>query len=100
MVLLFENLVSLGGFALGVTLGWNSSAGEVLRNILDASSSEIGLVGGILNGGACVGVVFAPLFMKYLSRAATLFLTMLGFIVGWAFICFADRKVCFHVPRR
>lgn len=94
------NPASLGGFGLGVTLGWNSSAGEVLRDVLNASGTEIGLVGGILNAGACVGVILAPFLTKYLSRAATLLLTTLGFIVGWSFICFADQKVCFHVPRR
>lgn len=94
------NPASLGGFALGVTLGWNSSAGEILRDVLNASGTEIGLVGGVLNAGACVGVILAPFFAKYLSRGATLLLTTLGFTVGWSFICFADQKVCFHVSRR
>ncbi|GAB1860365.1 Sugar transporter ERD6-like 6 [Camponotus japonicus] len=86
-------IASLGGFALGVTLGWNSSAGEVLRNILNANSIEIGLIGSILNAGACIGVMFVPFFMKYLSRTTIIFLTMPGFIVGWTFICLADQII-------
>ncbi|XP_011166297.1 facilitated trehalose transporter Tret1 [Solenopsis invicta] len=82
-------VTSLGGFALGVTLGWNSSAGEVLRNNSNASGTEIGLAGGILNGGACVGVMFMPLFIKYFSRITAMSLTMPGFIVGWTFVCCA-----------
>ncbi|XP_032684850.1 facilitated trehalose transporter Tret1-like [Odontomachus brunneus] len=93
-------VASLGGFALGVTLGWNSSAGKVLRDVLYASGTEIGLVGGILNAGACVGVILAPFFTKYLSRGATLLLTTLGFIVGWSFICFADQKVSLFIIGR
>lgn len=98
MVFLLGNLASLGGFALGVTLGWNSSAGEVLRNNSNASGTEIGLAGGILNGGACVGVMFMPLFIKYFSRITAMSLTMPGFIVGWTFVCCAGaaagQKVC------
>ncbi|XP_011876304.1 PREDICTED: facilitated trehalose transporter Tret1-like [Vollenhovia emeryi] len=86
-------VTSLGGFALGVTLGWNSSVGEILRNILNASSTEIGLVGGILNAGACVGVMFMPLFMKYLGRVTLMSLTVPGFVVGWTFVCCAGQKI-------
>ncbi|XP_050462574.1 facilitated trehalose transporter Tret1-like [Cataglyphis hispanica] len=84
---------SLGGFALGVTLGWNSSTGEVLRNILNAGSTEIGLIGSILNAGACIGVMSVPFFIKYLSRTTIIFLTIPGFIVGWTFICSAGQKI-------
>ncbi|XP_036145944.1 facilitated trehalose transporter Tret1-like [Monomorium pharaonis] len=86
-------VTSLGGFALGVTLGWNSSAGKVLRNILNASGTEIGLVGGILNAGACVGMIFMPLFIKYFNRITAMSLTIPGFIVGWTFICSAGQKI-------
>ncbi|KAL6423531.1 hypothetical protein ACFW04_010234 [Cataglyphis niger] len=86
-------IASLGGFALGVTLGWNSSTGEVLRNILNAGSTEIGLIGSILNAGACIGVMSVPFFIKYLSRTTIIFLTIPGFIVGWTFICSAGQKI-------
>ncbi|XP_024892080.1 facilitated trehalose transporter Tret1-like [Temnothorax curvispinosus] len=86
-------VTSLGGFALGVTLGWNSSAGAILRNILNASGTEIGLIGGILNAGACVGVMFMPFFMKYFSRITAMSLTMPGFIIGWTFVCCAGQKI-------
>lgn len=96
----FGNLASLGGFAFGVTLGWNSSAGEILRNILNASITEIGLIGGILNAGACIGVMFIPLFIKYFSHITVMSLTMPGFIVGWMFVCCAGQKVCCNVKFR
>ncbi|CAG5079139.1 Similar to Tret1-2: Facilitated trehalose transporter Tret1-2 homolog (Drosophila melanogaster) [Cotesia congregata] len=48
-------IISFSGFALGVTIGWNSSAGDTLRNVLNATATEIGLVGGIVNAGACAG---------------------------------------------
>ncbi|KAL6264167.1 hypothetical protein P5V15_004247 [Pogonomyrmex californicus] len=86
-------VTSLGGFAFGVTLGWNSNAGEILRNILNVSSTEISLVGGILNAGACVGIMFMPFLMKYFSHITAMFLTMPGFIAGWTFICCADQKI-------
>ncbi|XP_070169312.1 facilitated trehalose transporter Tret1 [Polyergus mexicanus] len=86
-------IASLGGFALGVTLGWNSGTGEVLRNILNANSIEIGLIGSIVNAGACIGVIFVPFFIKYLNRTTIILLTIPGFIVGWAFICFAGQKI-------
>ncbi|XP_011702423.1 PREDICTED: facilitated trehalose transporter Tret1-like isoform X2 [Wasmannia auropunctata] len=86
-------ITSLGGFALGVTLGWNSNAGEILRNILNASGTEIGLIGSILNAGACVGVTFTPFFIKYFSRITAMSLTMPGFIVGWTFVCCAGHKI-------
>ncbi|XP_025075099.1 facilitated trehalose transporter Tret1-like [Pogonomyrmex barbatus] len=86
-------VTSLGGFAFGVTLGWNSNAGEILRNILNVSSTEISLVGGILNAGACVGIMFMPFLMKYFSHITAMFLTMPGFIAGWTLICCADQKI-------
>ncbi|XP_070517433.1 facilitated trehalose transporter Tret1 [Cardiocondyla obscurior] len=85
--------VSLGGFTLGVTLGWNSSAGEILRNILNASGTEIGLIGGILNAGACVGAVLTPFFLKYFNHIAVMSLAMPGLVVGWTFICCAGQEV-------
>jgi len=94
---LFKNLASLGGFALGVTMGWNSSAEEILRNILNASGTEISIIGGILNVGACIGVIFILFFIKYFNRITAMFLTMPIFIVGWTFICCAGQKVCCNV---
>ncbi|EGI66938.1 hypothetical protein G5I_04499 [Acromyrmex echinatior] len=88
---------SLGGFALGVTMGWNSSAGETLRNILNVSDTEIGIIGGIVNVGACIGVMFILFFIKYFSRITAMSLTIPVFIVGWMFICCAGQKVCRNV---
>ncbi|KAG5315510.1 TRET1 protein, partial [Acromyrmex insinuator] len=84
---------SLGGFALGVTMGWNSSAGETLRNILNVSDTEIGIIGGIVNVGACIGVMFILFFIKYFSRITAMSLTIPVFIVGWMFICCAGQKI-------
>lgn len=97
----FANSASLGGFSLGVAFGWSSSAGEIFRNILDASGTEIGLIAGILNAGACVGVIFMPFFMRYFpSRITAMSLTVPGFIVGWTFICCAGQNVCHNVEFR
>ncbi|XP_076231292.1 facilitated trehalose transporter Tret1 [Calliopsis andreniformis] len=93
-------VASLGGFALGVSLGWNSSAGEVFRNHLDASAAEIGFVGGVLNAGACFGVFLVPFLVGRISRTEMMFLTMPMFAVGWTFICFAGQKIiCFIIGR-
>lgn len=86
---------SLGGFSLGVTLAWNSSAVDVLRNILKASTNEIGLIGGIVNAGACVGVLLIPWILKFISRTGTMFISIPINMAGWALICFADQKVKF-----
>ncbi|XP_018401127.1 PREDICTED: facilitated trehalose transporter Tret1-like [Cyphomyrmex costatus] len=93
-------ITSLGGFALGVTMGWNSNAGEILRNILNASGTEIGFIGGILNVGACIGVIFIFFFIKYFSRITAMSLTMPVFIVGWTFICCAGQKVSLFIIGR
>lgn len=85
---------SLGGFALGVSLGWNSSAGEVLRNhLLDASALEIGLVGCVLNAGASFGVILLPFLVGRVDRTKAMFVTMPVLAVGWAFICLGGQKV-------
>lgn len=92
-ILLHEISASLGGFALGVSLGWNSSAGEVFRNHLDASANEIGLIGGFLNAGACFGVILMLFIVGKMNRIDMMFFTVPIFGVGWAFICFAGQKV-------
>ncbi|XP_076645043.1 facilitated trehalose transporter Tret1 [Halictus rubicundus] len=85
-------IASLGGFTLGVSLGWNSSAGEVFRNHLDATSAEIGLIGGILNAGAFVGALLAPFVVKWCTRTTAMFGTMPVLALGWTFICVAGQQ--------
>ncbi|XP_034939558.1 facilitated trehalose transporter Tret1-like [Chelonus insularis] len=84
---------SLSGFALGVSLGWNSSAGDTFRNVLNATGTEIGLVGGILNAGACGGIVMLPYILKFVSRITSILLTIPIYVTGWLLICLADQKV-------
>ncbi|XP_078037312.1 facilitated trehalose transporter Tret1 [Augochlora pura] len=86
-------IASLGGFVLGVSLGWNSSAGLVLRNHLDATSTEIGLIGGILNLGVGVGAVLAPFVAAKYSRTSAMLATMPALAAGWTFICLAGQQV-------
>ncbi|KAH0949027.1 hypothetical protein HN011_009427, partial [Eciton burchellii] len=93
-------VTSLGGFALGVTVGWNSSAGEVLRNILDANNAKIGLIGAILNVGLCVGVLIVPFLIRFVKRTTTVLITMSGLLIGWMFICFAGQKVTLYIVGR
>nr|XP_033333268.1 facilitated trehalose transporter Tret1-like [Megalopta genalis] len=86
-------IASLGGFALGVSLGWNSSASLVLRNHLDATSDEIGLIGGILNSGVSVGAILAPFIVARYSRISAMLATMPAFAAGWVLICLAGQQV-------
>ncbi|XP_043269300.1 facilitated trehalose transporter Tret1-like isoform X2 [Venturia canescens] len=95
-----RSTASLGGFSLGVSLAWNSSAGDVLRNVLKASATEIGLIGGIVNAGACLGVLLVPWILKFISRTGTMFVSIPINMIGWAFICFADQKVLFLIIGR
>ncbi|XP_029045061.1 facilitated trehalose transporter Tret1-like isoform X1 [Osmia bicornis bicornis] len=86
-------VASLGGFALGAALGWNSSAGVVFRNHLHASATEIGLIGGILNAGACVGAILVPFLVGKINKTTLMFYMMPVFVVGWTLICIAGHKV-------
>ncbi|XP_053598422.1 facilitated trehalose transporter Tret1 [Microplitis demolitor] len=71
-------IISFSGLALGVTIGWNSSAGDTLRNVLNATTTEIGIVGGVVNagrflcglaGGTCC--VVSPIFISEISDKNT-----------------------------
>ncbi|XP_054009242.1 facilitated trehalose transporter Tret1-like [Hylaeus anthracinus] len=86
-------IASLGGFALGVALGWNSSAGEVLRNHMDATATEIGVIGGILNAGAGFGAILVPFLARRVRRTTMMIATMPFLAVGWTLICFSGIKV-------
>ncbi|XP_031833976.2 facilitated trehalose transporter Tret1 [Nomia melanderi] len=86
---------SLGGFTLGVSMGWYSSAGQVFKNHLEASSTEIGLIGVSLNAGACVGAILAPFAAAKFARTTTMLAAMPVLAAGWTFICFAGQRVMF-----
>ncbi|KZC08076.1 Facilitated trehalose transporter Tret1, partial [Dufourea novaeangliae] len=90
---------SLGGFTVGVSLGWNSTAGEVFRNYLDASSLEIGLIGGLLNAGACVGAILTPFFFGRFSRTPKMPAFGAVLAVGWCLIVFANDKILLMIGR-
>lgn len=74
---------SLGGFALGISLGWNSKASVVLRNYFDATVTEIGLIGGILNGGICIGAISMMFIAGRVSRTKIMFWTMPVLLLTW-----------------
>ncbi|XP_076761856.1 facilitated trehalose transporter Tret1 [Xylocopa sonorina] len=76
-------LASLGGFAFGISLGWNSKASTVLKNYFDATATEIGLIGGILNGGVCIGAILMPFVAGRVSRPNIMFWTMPILIWTW-----------------
>ncbi|KOX75768.1 Facilitated trehalose transporter Tret1 [Melipona quadrifasciata] len=82
---------SLGGFALGISLGWNSRASVVLKNYLDATATEIGLIGGILNGGICVGAMSMPFVASRVSRTKIMFWTMPVLLITW-FLMISHRR--------
>ncbi|KAH0557404.1 facilitated trehalose transporter Tret1-like [Cotesia glomerata] len=86
-------IISFSGFALGVSIGWNSSAGDTLRNVLNATATEIGLVGGIVNAGACAGIFMLPCILRYLSYTSSYLISIPIYLFGWTFICLADQKV-------
>ncbi|KAK0086222.1 hypothetical protein PV325_003573 [Microctonus aethiopoides] len=93
-------LISLSGFAIGVTLAWNSSTSDTLRNVFNATGIEMGLVGSIVNVGACGGVLILPCVLKSLRRTTVMVSTTPIYLVGWAFICLADRKMwCLGIGR-
>lgn len=87
-----EILASLGGFALGISLGWNSKASIVLRNYVDATATEIGLIGGILNGGICIGAILIPFIVGRISRTNILFWTMPVLILTWTLMISNRRQ--------
>ncbi|XP_076177940.1 facilitated trehalose transporter Tret1 [Ptiloglossa arizonensis] len=93
-------IASLGGFTLGVSLGWNSRADGVFRNHLNASASEIGQIGGVLNAGACFGVILVPFLVGRVSRTTMMFATMPVLALGWTLICFAGQKIIFFIIGR
>ncbi|XP_060828782.1 facilitated trehalose transporter Tret1-like [Bombus pascuorum] len=76
-------VASLGGFALGISLGWNSKASVVLRNYFDATATEIGLIGGILNGGICIGAISMMFIAGRVSRTKIMFWTMPVLLLTW-----------------
>ncbi|XP_066581463.1 facilitated trehalose transporter Tret1-like [Prorops nasuta] len=86
-------IASLGGFAFGISLGWNSSASYVLRNVSSASSFEIGLIGCMLNLGALLGSVAVPILVKILGRVITVYLTMTINFLGWTLICLSKQTM-------
>ncbi|XP_076625128.1 facilitated trehalose transporter Tret1 [Colletes latitarsis] len=93
-------IASLGGFALGVSLGWNSSAGETMRSHMDATGTEIGLVGGILNAGACLGVILVPFLVGRVGRPTIMSATMPIYALGWILICFSGMKTVYLIIGR
>ncbi|XP_046471481.1 facilitated trehalose transporter Tret1 [Neodiprion pinetum] len=86
-------VASLGGFSLGVSLGWNSSSSESMKNYVNADSLALGLVGGIFNLGACVGLMLLPLVLRAFSRIGAMMMTVPILFLGWSCIVFAGQTV-------
>lgn len=64
----------------------------MLKNYLDATATEIGLIGGILNGGICVGAMSMPFVASRVSRTKIMFWTMPVLLVTW-FLVISQQKV-------
>ncbi|XP_017790391.1 PREDICTED: facilitated trehalose transporter Tret1-like [Habropoda laboriosa] len=93
-------VASLGGFALGISLGWNSRANIVLKNYLDASATEIGLIGEILNVGVSIGAIMMPFIVGRITRMNILFVTMLVLIFTWTIVISRGQKVLLMLAGR
>lgn len=63
----------------------------MLKNYLDATATEIGLIGGILNGGICVGAMSMPFVASRVSRTKIMFWTMPVLLVTW-FLVISQRR--------
>ncbi|KAL2745730.1 facilitated trehalose transporter Tret1 [Vespula maculifrons] len=85
-------VVSLGGFTLGVSLGWCSSVTEGMRIRLIATLTELGLIGNILNIGACFGVIFAIWIFKFHHWISGL-IKILLYVIGWSVISLGNENI-------
>ncbi|KAK2582355.1 hypothetical protein KPH14_004689 [Odynerus spinipes] len=94
-----EISASLGGFALGVSLGWCSSVTEGMRIRFIATITELGLIASILNVGACVGVVFAVWAFKFHHWIVTL-IKITFYVIGWSVIGLANENVSMIIMGR
>ncbi|XP_051171819.1 facilitated trehalose transporter Tret1-like [Leptopilina boulardi] len=92
-------LASFGGFALGVSIAWNSSVSYQL-NDTGATIFEIGFIGFILNIGACFGSICAPFILKIFGFTNGMFLMVPLFLIGWSFISFSRTKIIYMLIGR
>ncbi|CAK9811553.1 Facilitated trehalose transporter Tret1 [Anthophora plagiata] len=93
-------VASLGGFALGISLGWNSRANIVLKNNFDATATEIGLIGEILNVGVSIGAIMMPFIVRRISRINILFVTMFVLVLTWTIVIGCGQKVFLMIAGR
>ncbi|KAL2737735.1 facilitated trehalose transporter Tret1 [Vespula squamosa] len=92
-------VVSLGGFTLGVSLGWCSSVTEGMRIRFIATIMELGLIGIILNIGACFGVIFAIWIFKFHHWISGI-IKILLYVIGWSVISLGNENVVMIVAGR
>ncbi|CAK9800912.1 Facilitated trehalose transporter Tret1 [Anthophora quadrimaculata] len=93
-------VASLGGFALGISLGWNSRASVVLKNNFDASAEDIGLIGEILNVGVSIGAIMIPFIVGRITRINILFITMFLLVLTWTIVIGRGQTVFLMITGR
>ncbi|XP_047366818.1 facilitated trehalose transporter Tret1-like [Vespa velutina] len=84
-------VVSLGGFTLGVSVGWCSSVTEGMRIRFIASITELGIIGNVLNVGACLGVIIAIWIFKFHHWISGM-IKILLYAIGWSVISLGNEN--------
>ncbi|KAI4488275.1 hypothetical protein M0804_005123 [Polistes exclamans] len=92
-------VASLGGFGLGVSLGWCSSVTEGMRIKFIATIMEIGIIGNVLSVGACLGVVFAVWTFKF-HHWINGIIKILLYVIGWSMISIGNENIFLIITGR
>lgn len=85
---------SLGGFAMGTTIGWSATALKELgspSSPIEVTDGEIALIGALICLGAVVQGPITGYIMVRFGRRAAMLLNSIPLIAGWTLIIFAQN---------
>ncbi|XP_065556829.1 facilitated trehalose transporter Tret1-like isoform X2 [Artemia franciscana] len=90
--LLAAGAATLGALALGAAIGWSSPASPQLAEPpLSLSSSDISLIGSIINIGALIGAVGGGIVINKIGRKATAIYVSPIFALGFLLVGFGNN---------
>lgn len=92
---------TLGGFCLGVTLGWASSGVEYLKEQAEYQNKTeaISWISSVMPLGAAFSTITIGFVMDFLGRKFTMLIMAVGLFLSWLLISFANSVTTYILGR-
>lgn len=98
LILIFI-LATLGGYTLGLTIGWASPAKELVTEQLDISDEDFSWIASIMPLGAAASMIFMAFCFDIFGRKWTMIGLAPFFTLSWVLLAFSNSMLLYCVAR-